>query len=81
MSLNTIEHATREFISFINEAGIFMDIDDLGNVPLNVYNLQEEIYEQQGVYRVLSLLTIAFIQLGIVVLEDGEVENYIEKSL
>ncbi len=81
MTISTIEHATREFISFINEAKIFMDIDDLSNVPLNVYNFQEEIYERQCVYRVLSLLTIAFIQLGIVVLEEGEVENYIKKPL
>lgn len=81
MSLSTIEHATKEFIDFINEANILVDIDDLSNVPLNVYNLEEKIYEQQGVYRVLSLLTIAFIQLGIVVLEDGDVENYIKRAL
>lgn len=48
---------------------------------MNVYNLEEEIYEQQCVYRVLSLLTIAFIQLGIVVLEAGDVENYVERAL
>lgn len=81
MSLSTIEHATKEFIDFVNEAKILMDIDDLSNVPLDVYNLEEEIYEQQCLYRVLSLLTIAFIQLGIVVLEDGDVENYRESAL
>lgn len=81
MSLSTIEHATKEFIDFINEENILVDIDDLSNIPLDVYNLQEKIYEQQRVYRVLSLLTIAFIQLGIVVLEAGDVENYIERTL
>ena len=81
MSLNTIEHATKEFIDFINETNILVDIDELSNVPLEVYNLEEKNYEQQGVYRVLSLLTIAFIQLGIVVLEDGDVENYRERAL
>lgn len=81
MSLDTIAHATKEFIEFINEVNILVDIDDLSNVPLDVYNFEENFYEQNGVYRVLSLLTIAFIQLGIVVLEDGDVKNYIESEL
>ena len=80
MSLDTIEHATKEFIAFINETDILVDVDDLSNIPVAVYNLEEQIYEKKGVYRVLSLLTIAFIQLGIVVLEDGDVINYIEES-
>ena len=68
----------KQFIAFINKTDILVDVDDLSNIPVAVYNLEEQIYEKQGVYRVLSLLTIAFIQLGIVVLEDGDVINYIE---
>ncbi len=81
MSVGTIEHATQEFIDFINETDIMMDIDDLSSVPLDVYNLEEQIYEKESVYRLLSLLTIAFIQLGIVTIEDGDVNNYIARSL
>ena len=81
ISLETVNHATNEFIDFINEVNISVDIDDLSNVPLDVYDFEENYYEEHGKYRVLSLLTIAFIQLGIVVLEDGDVKNYRESSL
>ena len=81
MTLDTINHATKEFIDFINEENIQMDLDDLSNVPLDIYNYEEKLYEEQRIYRVVSLLTIAFIQLGIVGLEDGDVDNFIKRSL
>ena len=77
MSLETIAHATKEFIDFINEQNISVDIDDLSNIPLEVYNFEEKFYEQHSKYRVLSLLTIAFIQLGMIKLDDDDVKNYI----
>ncbi len=80
MSFDTIEHATREFIDFINEQNIKVDVDNLSNVCLDVYNFEENYYEQHEVYKVLSLLTIAFIQLGIVVFEDGDINNHIIKE-
>lgn len=75
MSFETLAHATKEFIDFINETGIGLDIDDLGALSLDIYNYEEGFYSKYGVYRVLSLLTVAFIQLGIVVLEDDELHR------
>lgn len=39
------------------------------------------IIEKNMQKQFLSLLTVAFIQLGMIVLEDGDVENYIERAL
>lgn len=75
MSLATIEHATMEFIDFINERNIQMDVDALDKTSIEVYLYEESLYEQREVYRLVSMLTIAFIQLGIVVLEDVDIKN------
>ncbi len=80
ISLSTIEHATKEFINFINEINIIVDIDKLGEVSTQVYNYEECYYDENAVYRVLSMLTIAFIQLGIVVLEEGDINNFIKSD-
>ncbi len=81
MSLSTIEHATNEFINFINERNILLDVDKLSDVSIDVYNYEESFYDEHSVYRVLSMLTIAFIQLGMVVLEEGDINNFVEPKL
>ncbi len=81
ISLTTIEHATKEFINFINERNILVDLDNLGDVSTEVYNYEERYYDKYTVYRVLSMLTIAFIQLGMIVIEEGDINNFVKTDL
>ncbi|MCK4258019.1 MAG: hypothetical protein KAX49_03525 [Halanaerobiales bacterium] len=63
---NTIEKAAEELIKYMNAEGISNDIDDFSQANLKIFNEQENNFSNNSKYRVLSLLSVAFMQLGII---------------
>lgn len=46
------------------------DIDNFGDINLNIYNKQEEYYNQHKyLYRILSLLIVSLIDLKLITIE------------
>lgn len=65
-----IEHATIEFFKYIRENNLKVELDNLNLLPKQIYEQQERFYQQNNsTYKLLSLLTIAFLQLGIIEME------------
>ena len=59
-------HATNEFIQFIIDNKINFDIDNFSNASEQIFMLQEEMFANKQYYALFSMLTLAFLQLGIV---------------
>ena len=61
----TIVKASQEMIKFLYENYIELDLDDLGKINIGTYDIQELHYKLTKKYRVLSLLSLALLDLGI----------------
>lgn len=73
-----IKHATTEFLKYIQDSNLKVEMDSLGLLPKQIYEQQETFYQQNNsTYKLLSLLTIAFLQLGIIEIEDEFVDTFI----
>lgn len=68
---NSLVHATEEFIRFLIENKINYDIDDFSNASETIFNLQEEKFKNKKYYALFSMLTLSFLQLGIIENERG----------
>ena len=62
----TIEKASCEMMKYLQSEGIDLDIDNFSDTNINVFMKQEENYHLHSKYRLLSLLSVSFIQLGII---------------
>jgi hypothetical protein len=71
ISENTLLFAATEFLSFLKHFCIDLDIDEFSEASRTIFELQEEKYKSTGVYHLFSMLTLAFIQLGIIELQDN----------
>ncbi|WP_242860911.1 hypothetical protein [Defluviitalea phaphyphila] len=69
LSENTIEKAAYELIKYIEGQGIKMDIDYFGETNSEIFYKQEEYFKIHSKYKLISLLSVAFIQLGIIEIE------------
>jgi len=70
ISANTLIAAAEEMSKTFVEIGIsHYNIDDFSQCNINVFKWQENHYRQKSLYRLLSLLSIAFIDLGIIEIE------------
>lgn len=74
---DSLIHATQEFFNYIRGNGLVISMDDLGSTPMDIFCLQEKYYADNSVYQLLSLLTIAFLQLGLIEIEDEFQDVYI----
>lgn len=67
ISEETLMCATKEMLWALKEIGIDeVDVDAFGECNKNVFEYEEQEYSNESVYRVLSLLTIALIDLGLI---------------
>jgi len=69
ISDDTLLHAANEFKTFIESEGITWDIDEFHSASKEIYNLQENEYLASNGFKVFSMLTLAFLQLGIIELD------------
>ena len=63
---HSLMHATNEFIQFLIDNKINFDIDNFSNASEQIFMLQEEMFANKQYYALFSMLTLAFLQLGIV---------------
>jgi len=65
MSEDTIRKAADEFIFYLESEKLSFDIDDFSRTSIKIFTRQEMQYLRGEGYRVFSMLTLAFLQLGI----------------
>lgn len=66
ISEDTLANAAIEFAEFLNAEGITWDIDDFRSSCHEIFNLQEKEYLIGSGFKIFSMLTLAFLQLGII---------------
>lgn len=60
-----IEHATLEFKKFLENENITLNIDDFSGASSEIFE-KEEAWLESGGLKLFSMLTLAFLQLGII---------------
>lgn len=65
----TLLFACKEFINYLKENSILYDIENYKNVNKSVFEIQENYFNLNKTYRLISLLSCAFLQLGIIELD------------
>ncbi len=73
---DTVKKAASEMMKYIKAEQITFDIDNMGHTNSEVFERQEARYSQNKTYRLVSLLSVALIDLGII-----EIENTCELPL
>jgi len=66
MNEETIMNAVSELNKYLEIEDIELDIDDFSRANIDIFNKQEQYYSSNSKYRLLSLLSVAFLQLGII---------------
>jgi len=66
LSPQTIKQAANELIDYLATEQIDFNLDDFFETNYQIFNKQEEFYSQTSKYKLLSLLSVAFIYLGII---------------
>ncbi len=67
---DTIKKAASEMMKYIEAEQIIFDIDNIGNINFEMFEKQEIGYSKYNTYKLVSLLSVALIDLGIIELED-----------
>ena len=66
ISESSLIHAVEELADSIKQIGISdLDLDDFGLANKEIYSYEEEEYTRNSLYRTLSLLSIALVDLGL----------------
>lgn len=69
ISENSIQMATKELLKAFKSLEVEFKkamLDDMAETNLTVFNKEEAIYEQTNTYRLLSMLSIALLNLGLI---------------
>lgn len=66
ISEETLRIATEEFMAYLQYIDQKWDIDDFSKTSRLIFDMQEEKYASSGGYDLFSMLTLSFIQLGII---------------
>lgn len=67
----TLMFSVNELIKSLRKMDIFSyDLDDFGNTNKEVFIKQEEFFKLNNEYRILSLLSIALLDLGLITIEE-----------
>lgn len=70
INANTLIVAAEEMYKAFAQMGIsYYNIDDFSQYNINIFRWQENHYRQKSLYRLLSLLSITFIDLGLIEVE------------
>lgn len=65
----TLLLAADEFLSFLNSLKLFFDLDNFADTSLIVFDKQEEKFDREQVFNLFSMLSLSFIQMGIIELD------------
>lgn len=68
---DTVKKAASEMMKYIESEKITFDIDNMGHTNSEVFERQEARYSQNKTYKLVSLLSVALIDLGIIEIEDN----------
>jgi len=63
---DTVKKAAREMMKYFEAEQITFDIDEMGHTNAEVFEKQEMRYSQSSTYKLVSLLSVALIDLGII---------------
>ena len=66
ISEETLRIATEEFMAYLQYIDQKWDIDDFSKTSRLIFDMQEEKYASSGGYDLFSMLTLSFIQLGVI---------------
>ncbi len=67
----SIIKATHEMFNYFDKESItFESLDNFGETNLQIFNVQEDFYQKKKAYRLLSLLSVAFLDLGLIEIID-----------
>ena len=81
ISEQTLKHATMELIDVMKQLNLGrLNIDFFGENNIKIFDYEEEIYNCESAYRIVSLLCISLIDLGIISIEKAEAEGFISPS-
>ena len=61
----TLLNATDEFLKYLRSENIELDIDNFSDASQRIFENQEKEWREKG-YRLFSMLTLAFLQMGII---------------
>ncbi len=70
ISENTLLNAAVEFLKYPENEKLTFDIDDFSTASHEVFSRQENEYLSGKGFRLFSLLTLAFLQMGIIETEQ-----------
>ena len=66
ISEQTLLFATEEFLAYLQHLELEWDIDVFSEASRTIFERQEAKYNSEGVFNLFSMLTLSFIQLGII---------------
>lgn len=66
ISESTLLHAAQEFLTFLSKQNMTCEVDDFSETSLEVFQLQELLYNNNGTYLLFSMFTLALLQLGLI---------------
>lgn len=66
----TLENAVNELQKKLSQLSINYDVDDMSKANLNIFDKQEEIYDNEKKHMILSLLAISLLDLGLIEIEN-----------
>ncbi len=66
----TLISAAREFLTYLENEKIMFDIDEFAPASYDVFTKQEQEYLSGAGFKVFSMLTLAFLQLGILEMDE-----------
>ncbi|MCM1246125.1 MAG: hypothetical protein NC293_10845 [Roseburia sp.] len=66
LSEETMLNATSEFIEYLKSENLEWDVDDFEPTSSEIFKRQEERYLENKGFRIFSMLTLAFLQMGII---------------
>lgn len=75
----TVIKASQEMMKYYMAHCIDLDLDDMGESNIKIYDTQEDYYKNSKKYKVMSLISLALLDLGILVDEEFQHEWYSEK--
>lgn len=69
ISEDTLLFATEEFLAYLHNLGLELNVDDFSETSRIIFEKQEEKYVAGKVFSLFSMLTLSFIQMGIIELD------------
>ena len=67
---NTLLHAAKEFANYLEKEKIDFEIDDFSKSSEKIFDRQENNFIGKGYFDFFSMLTLVFLQLGLIELDD-----------